>query len=107
MAMQDMLLKRGIFNEHKDKSQRKESKGKQHNSPEIVEDGNESETTIYHNILEKVDEVDPEITFNRTKMRDSSSSEEHDVQIDTSDELIEPDVNKKFIADCAAEAERQ
>ena len=67
-----------------------------------------SETTIYQIILEKdsnhYDTDDPEITFKTTeansqaKLRDSTSSED---QIDTSDEMLEVDINERFIADCA------
>ena len=54
--------------------------------------------------------VDPEITFKiddkSKEHRNSSSSEEH---IDTSDELMEVDldINDRFIADCQEEANRQ
>ena len=83
-----------------------------------------SDTTIYHNALEKIPVkeqevvVDQEITFKvmplevvSTKQnRESSSS---DKRIDTSDELMEIDeavnidFNEKFIADCVAEARRK
>ena len=78
-----------------------------------------SETTVYHNALNKLSEteviVDPEITFriNETNEKDqhcnSSSSEE---RIDTSDELMDVDIdqnplNERFIADCEAEACRK
>ena len=72
-------------------------------------DGYGSDTTIYNNILNKMPQredeiqVDAEITFNRSKFRESSSSED---QIDTSDDLMETDVNDKFIAECAAEVEK-
>ena len=63
-----------------------------------------SKTTIYKDAVRKQMEVDdPEITFNFNK-RDSSSSED---RIDTSDELMEIDVNDQFIADCAQQAEKQ
>ena len=64
-----------------------------------------SETTIYKDAVHKQrEEDDPEISFNFKNKRDSSSSEE---RIDTSDELMEIDVNDQFIADCAKQAERQ
>ena len=65
-------------------------------------------------MLEKIDShevvVDPEITFKiddkSKEHRNSSSSEE---RIDTSDELMEVDldINDRFIADCKEEANRQ
>ena len=78
-----------------------------------------SDTTICRNVLEKVNDQqdDPEITFKLNEeqktnvsapnKRDSSSSEDQD-QVDTSDELmdIDMDINDKFIADCACEAKR-
>ena len=83
---------------------------------EVAPITNESETTIYHNILQMnnegipdqvsflADPDDPEIQF-KNKNRDSSSSEE---PIDTSDEIVEDNnVTDRFIADCAAEAERR
>ena len=71
-----------------------------------------SESTIYHNAVEFVPEVqqdndeiqstgDPEITF---KKRGSSSSE--DQLVDTSDEIAEVDVDH-FIADCKAAARKE
>ena len=64
-----------------------------------------SETTIYKDAVHKQREEDnPEISFNFKNKRDSSSSEE---RIDTSNELMEIDVNDQFIADCAKQAERQ
>ena len=67
-----------------------------------------SETTIYHNVLEKVveEQVDPEITFcTKPGKRDSSSSED---RVDTSDDMIdmEVDINPCFIADCTADIDR-
>ena len=78
-----------------------------------------SDTTIYRNVLEKADDQqdDPEITFKLNEeqktnvsapnKRDSSSSEDQD-QVNTSDELMDTDmdINDKFIADCACEAKR-
>ena len=77
-----------------------------------------SDTTIYNNALNQVGEdesedVDPEITFKQTeisgndnRLRESSSSED---RIDTSDELmdVDVDVHDKFIADCEMEANRK
>ena len=116
-VMQELLLQQGIFREKREsqqpsKGKTKGSRGGKHDKStnKITEDGNESETTIYQNILEKVDDqirVDPEIIFNRSKLRNSSSSDEPDKQIDTSDEMMEVDINEKFIADCAEEARKQ
>ena len=103
------------------------SEGKQDNMSNALK-GSTSDTTIYKNVLQKVPlEVDnqafieppaqycpsedPEITFKdqpgmgRNKQQISSSSEE---QVDTSDEFAnieEMDINDRFIADCAREAE--
>ena len=81
-------------------------------------EGSNSETTIYHNAVEfmEVDNEyhvdnetekgnygvtdDPEITF-KVRQRDSTSTED---QVNTSDELMEIDINEQFIAECAAEA---
>ena len=77
-----------------------------------------SDTTIYNNVLNQVGEdesedVDPEITFKQTeisgndnRLRESSSSED---RIDTSDELmdVDVDVHDKFIADCEMEANQK
>ena len=73
---------------------------------------NNSETTIYHNVLNRVCSpeekiVDSEITFkiNRKRLemgrRDNTSSEDKN---DTSDELMEVDdeLNSRFIADCVS-----
>ena len=51
-----------------------------------------------------IQQVDPEVSFRMKKHRESSSLED---QIDTSDELMEIDINEKFIADCETEAARQ
>ena len=93
-----------------------------HGKTEIEVTNSNSETTIYQNAVEKVGtvnketrvEVDSEITFrlnepqvnqNEQNKQNSSLSEEQE-PIDTSDELIEPDINEKFIAECEAEALR-
>ena len=73
-----------------------------------------SETTVYHNALPRIDAevceeipVDAEISFKKKKVnRDSSSSED---KIDTSDEMIDFEVekgelNQRFISDCNEEA---
>ena len=99
-VMKDLLMKKGITNVPDHAEGRA---GKSGSVPKTYS----SETTIYKNVLEKVNnnddndqfvDVDPEIMF---KKRDSSSLE--DGRIDTSDELMEIDCNK-FIAECTAEA---
>ena len=79
-------------------------------------DGATSEVTIYHNAVqrkanENVDcdnrgddqEQDPEITFKIKDKRDRSSSED---KIDTSDELMEININEQFILDCQRQAQK-
>ena len=76
-----------------------------------------SETTIYHNALNRTaghTQVDPEIMFKmketplnddqEDRQNNSSSSED---RIDTSDEFMDVDINERFIADCEAEARRR
>ena len=69
-----------------------------------------SETTIYKNAVEfqeneELINVDQEVSFRmKKKNRESSSSEE---PIDTSDEIMEIDINEQFIADCAEEHRRK
>lgn len=77
-----------------------------------------SETTIYKNAVDQVldkgtdeqqyehMEVDSEINFKLKRLPDRESTSSED-QIDTSDELLEVDISKQFIADCAAEAKRR
>ena len=120
-AMEQLLLQQDMVEKQNPRreitpstSKGRVHKGKDHeDNQQLVE--SESELTIYHNALQKVNNtkskqmgnievVDAEISFKRRKQHDSSSSEE---QINTSDELIEVDINEQFIADCAAEAERQ
>ena len=115
------MLQKGFFEEgevanggglktKQKKSQLNKEKGEtlvDNSVPEVTAD--QSETTIYHNILQKQkpegqftsDPDDPEIMFKNTE---STSSEE---QEDTSNELIDPELSDRFIADCTAEAERR
>ena len=67
--------------------------------------------TVYNNTVRiankaneniNVDE-DPEITFNFRKNRGSSSSED---KVNTSDEMMEVDINEQFILDCQRQAQR-
>ena len=127
MAMQELLMKhQGMTRKEKQQNLKQKEVGirSKTKSPYNKNKGidtvisNTSETTVYHNLLSKVDEnslnnelpqpmdieEDQEISFKMKPQRNSSSSED---QIDTSDELIEIDINEKFIADCAAEAERR
>ena len=116
MGLQSMMEKRGMFNPPKTKSKKKKitspRKKKTKCSGESIElTESTSDDTIYHNainlgIQEHDDdsnlEDNPEITFNESKRnRESTSSEDH---VNTSDELMDIDVNDQFIADCAAEA---
>ena len=117
-AMEQLLLQQDMVEKQNPRreitpstSKGRVHKGKDHeDNQQFVE--SESELAIYHNALQKVNNtkskqmgnievVDAEISFKRRKQHDSSSSEE---QINTSDELIEVDINEKFIADCAREA---
>ena len=104
-AMRELLKKNGIT-EFPNSSDSMDDRGKK----QISDSENQavqtnSETTVYQNALEKINDSDinddPEITF---KKRDCSSSEEG--KIDTSDEMMEIDCNQ-FIAECAAEANRR
>ena len=84
---------------------------------EVAVDSVSSEMTIYKNALQNLEQqipmqevrVDSEITFNKRPGRDSSSSEE---KIDTSDELIEMevdlenDLNNQLISDAIPEGEK-
>ena len=112
-----MMIKKGFFDEEEEnskhgKSNKKSQKNEKGRGKQMVKT-NDSDTTIYHNILEKqtpdlvykVDPEDPEIMLKDiNKNRQSTSSED---PIDTSDELIEHEISNQFIADCAAEAERR
>ena len=127
-AMQDMMLKKGFLDQQQEKSTSKMVQSKvvkindEKNYPKGVgkNDNNfdiNSETAVYDNAVEKansrdrqVSPVDSEVTFNidvdrkeTDKDRVSTSSEDH---INTSDELLEPDVNEQFIVECQAEARR-
>ena len=115
--MQEMMTQQGFFKQNPTTSVDKEqpirsivhkvqpanrSKGKQ------TKDDSLSEVTIYKSAVQKqgkeLEEVDNKVSFNYRK-RDSSSSEEPE-KIDTSDELIEEDINERFIAECASQAKR-
>ena len=105
-AMKELLMKKGIMDLPDHTHSKRKSTGAG-TKQKVLNNQSNSDTTIYQNVLEKVDEneanqivVDPEISF---KKRDSSSSEEG--RIDTSDEMMEINCNK-FIADCAAEVNR-
>ena len=104
-AMRELLKKKDIT-EFTNSSDSKNDRGKkQINEAENQAIQTNSKTTVYRNVLEKINDSDinddPEITF---KKRDCSSSEEG--KIDTSDEMMEIDCNQ-FIAECAAEANRR
>ena len=121
LKMQEMLMKKGVLDtndgkksnskgsENKKRNKKKDNTGEDNSQMDVVDrNENESDMTIYHNILEKATKtgnddiiVDKEISFKRSKLHDSTSSDE---QIDTSDDLIDVDINQQFIADCAAAA---
>ena len=111
-AMQEMMMIQQTNQRQEDKDTRKMKRSQteeKKNEGNQTNDGNESDTTIYQNILNKTPQkeeirVDSEITFNETRMRDSTSSED---QINTSDELMDVDINEQFIAECATQAERK
>ena len=122
-VMKELLLKKGVSTNDlngSDSQKRKKHDGGDRGNVNV--ESSNSETTIYRNVLDKIASrepaeitVDPEIVFNNRrsigqkkpdKLRVSSSSDE---QIDTSDELMEVDIdmNECFIADCEAEAKRK
>ena len=131
-AMQKLMKKKGLFNnsdddklsKNKEENRKKTKEDRERNKPKNQSGNNSSDntadssgnqdmlsdSTIYKNVLEKVDNsnnviVDQEISFKVNSKRDSSSSE--DKFIDTSDELFDRmDENEHFIADCEAEARR-
>ena len=110
LVMQNMMTKMGYVQEDTKRTEvSNKSKGKKGKQPENDESDN-SDTTIYKNVVEKeltYERVDPEISFKeKPQNRDSTSSED---KIDTSYDLMEVDIdiNERFIADCAAEAERR
>ena len=83
-------------------------------------DDEQSETTIYHDAIEKikgsVDNSDSEIMFNFAKQNDNvdqdtgNSDSEQNMQVDTvdtSDEMLEMNDAEKFIAECAEQARKQ
>ena len=104
--------------EGKNERKRTKQKGQLDNGP----NPSISDVTIYKNAVEMANpseglgnvgddsiEVDSEITFKRknddtVRGRDSSSSDD---RIDTSDEMMEIDINKQFIVDCQNEARRR
>ena len=130
-VMQSMMIKKGFYDREPEKNaflsrgrNRGETSctsGRKCKSDQREYD-TESETTIYKNLLSKgkqssIEDVDvdfddlpvqiyvddPEISFTVKNIRESTSSED---QVDTSDEAIElNELNERFIADCAVEAE--
>ena len=99
--MQDMMKKKEFFDPEGENNQSKSRKvGNSNRSNREKSEYSISNTTIYHNAVEKAQpenesnhiqqmEVDSEITFQLNRLRENMSSED---QIDTSDELIN-DVN--------------
>ena len=129
LAVKELLLQQGIDMPGGDKKHKKSEPKKDNSKSDNTElDNSLSVTMIYNNVLEKLNskkitdgdrlvQADSEVTFrikeNQTHnkqsdecdVRNTSSSDE---VIDKSDELmdIDMDINDKFIADCAAEANR-
>ena len=111
-VMQEMMIKKGLFNEFEEKLARDREHGAlpkrkaSGGNEEFNLDNSSSDMTIYKEAVGKQSTVesvvDPEITFklNEDGRWGSSSSEEQD-GIDTSDELMDVD---NFIADCQAAA---
>ena len=115
LAWQQIMMKNGLLATEGNKARtdnrqrnKNETTTKRTNEGEKILAVSNSDTTIYQNVLNKQSTseviVDPEITFKRSdhfvdtenvKNRQSSSSEEI---IDTSDELMEVDVNDPFVA---------
>ena len=102
LAMQYMMLKKGVFELQQEtgRSVKLPGKNKQGNKVD-KSSGSNSVTTFYQNAVEKVSEPrvipqqlilrdDPEISFKAIHLRDSTSSEN---QVDTSNELIDIDLN--------------
>ena len=114
-AMQDLVQKKGIFDDKQSHGKKTKDKMKKRKTGE--EDRcdssmlTNSDTTIYQNVLKEASSevqdmmsVDNEITFySPDKVRRGSSFS--DDQVNTSDEVMEIDCDK-FIAECQAEAER-
>ena len=116
--MQEMMLQQQLQQQQLQAKQQNQKESNQVDTPKknrnswpetkgnVENEGYESDTTIYHNILKKVTpknkeilRVDPEVSFRYSKANESSSSDE---QINTSDEVTEMDVdiNEQFISDC-------
>ena len=111
--MQKFMAERGFdFNEEETNRQKAKPARKQGKSI-VKESDKESEVTIYKDMVKKVSNDsnetyqqidDPEISFKTKPNRESSSSED---RINTSDEMMEIDINEQFIADCEKEARWQ
>ena len=111
-VMKDFFLKGGFVSQNDHSSKEKmatkcKGKEKRQQGKDLITESF-SEVTIYHNVLDRIEDTgDPEITFKprsevreipleTQKKRDSSSSDE---PIDTSDEMMDVDINENFIAD--------
>ena len=111
-VMKEFLIKSGMKGFETNVKDGMGSKKKKWNTEGGKEATFASVTTIYHNALEKIPptedggiQVDEEITFksNQTK-RDSSSSKD---MVNTSDEILDVDINEQFIVDCAMDAKKR
>ena len=102
MAMQNMMVQKGILGQEHSKTESK--KGDRAQDTSVL--NTNSETTIYENAVNKecesikIDGGEIILNLNKNKQVLQNSSDE---QADTSDELI--NVTEQFIADCTAEAE--
>ena len=110
MALQNMFVQHAMLDEQSralSKPRNKSPKmGGKRNTGELTVNTT-SETTIYDNVVQKEQShmnvnVNKEISFNLSKQRQETSSDEQGY---TSDEIL--NVTNQFIADCAAEAERR
>ena len=115
LGLQSLVEKSGILRELDEPVKKKQKTDKGLNNSVL----SNSDTTIYCNILETqaviedkgternelVERADSEIVFN-FKNRGSTSSDDVNMPVDTSDELINIDCDK-FIAECSMEADKQ
>ena len=121
-VMQQMMIQKGFLEDKDDKSTDPPSKKVKSKVVKINTDGqaekgkeychnsdSNSDTTVYKNAVadatEQTDKanrvavnVDSELTFNIAKQ----TTQEH--RIDTSDEMLEPDINDQFMAECHVQA---
>ena len=125
LALQELVLKQHEAKEKETKSkQKKKKKTKEKIKGDVEGKGGQplnsnSETTIYQNVLQRIDDdvqstvrVDDEIAFKKSSCLPKHDSSSSDEQADTSEELIGMedelnDMNEHFIADCEKEAKHR